>query len=70
MPVELIDVSDVDPVDRVIEYQSPSADVSVLMKDGYGTQNFRVYYLKQLREDWEWVDNSEKGKPFVLLKRR
>lgn len=57
-------------VDTVVEYQSTAADYSAILKDEYRTQKYRVYYLKNLREEWEWVDNSDDGVSFVLLKRR
>lgn len=70
MVEQLPDASSVDGVDEVIDYQSNDADKSVLMKGEYGVQQFRVHYLNYLRDSWEWVDDSKKGKPFVLLKRR
>lgn len=57
-------------VDRVVEYQTPEADFSVITSDWGSVKNIRVFYLKNLREDWEWVDSSSKGVGFVMLKRR
>lgn len=57
-------------VDRVVEYQTNEADYSVILEDGYKCQNFRVFYLKNLRSDWEWVDNNDTGVSNIMLKRR
>jgi hypothetical protein len=66
----LSDVTELDCVDEIIDYQSNAADKSVLLKDNYRTQRFRPYYLRNLRFEWEWVDDSDTGKAFVLLKAR
>jgi len=61
---------EMDSVDEIIDYQTAEADKSVLLNYSSDIHRYRTYYLKNLRMDWEWVDSSKKGKPFVLLKRR
>lgn len=70
LPGGIQPIDNKDGVDKVIEYQSPYADLSVLLSEEGRTQEIRVYYLKHLRDDWEWVDASDEGVGFVLLKRR
>lgn len=67
---QLTNVTNVDCVDRVVEYQTNEADYSVILKDVYRTQRFRHYYLKNLRFDWEWVDDNDTGVSNIMLKRR
>jgi hypothetical protein len=70
LPGELQPVDALDRVDKIIEYQSPYADYSILLTE-YGTkQRIRVYWLKHLRDEWEWVDGTDDGVGFVLLKER
>lgn len=59
-----------DCVDRIVDYQTPEADKSILLSHETDIQTYRVYYLKHLRDEWEWVDDSKQGTPFVMLKRR
>lgn len=70
LPDELNPLASMNGVSDIIEYQSPDADVSVLLADGATSQQVRVFYLKNLREDWEWVSHTDDGIGFVLLKRR
>jgi len=70
MPDELHELMTHDTVDRVIEYQSPYADYSVILSDVGRVQQIRAFYLKEMRHDWEWVDDTDDGVGFVLLKRR
>lgn len=65
-----MDLSDVFGVDRVVDYQRPEADKSVVFKHGQVAPEFRTYYLQHLRDEWEWVRQSEKGNGYVLLARR
>jgi len=57
-------------VERVVEYQSNYADKSVILDGEYAIKPLRVEYLKNYRFEWEWVESSTNGKPYVLLKRR
>ena len=57
-------------VDEIVEYQGNYGDFSLLLDHKNTIGEVRVHYLKNLREDWEWVESSSAGKPFVILKRR
>jgi hypothetical protein len=57
-------------IDGIVEYKTERADWSVLFDAEYQVQDYRHYYLKNLRWDWEYVESSLAGKPFILLKRR
>jgi len=57
-------------IERVVEYETNYADKSVILTDDYVLQSFRYEYLQNLRDEWEWVESSTEGTPFVLLKRR
>ena len=70
LPDKLQGVEAMESVDKIIEYQSPYADFSVLLSESGTTQPVRVFYLEHLRNNWEWVDDSSGGCGFVLLKRR
>jgi hypothetical protein len=66
----MIEELDAPFVDRVERYQTTEADYSVILRDGHRTQKYRVYYLKNLRDKWEWVDDSDSSVSFVMLKCR
>jgi hypothetical protein len=59
-----------DYVKRTHDYQTPEADISVELARKNGVSKFRVYYLKNLRDEFEWVDSWKTGAPCVLLKAR
>jgi len=63
-------VEDLPGIERIVDYQTPEADKSVILTEEYVMQSFRYEYLQNLRDEWEWVDSSKEGKPFVLLKAR
>jgi hypothetical protein len=57
-------------VDEIKEYQTNRADWSILFDAKWQVQDYRYYYLKNLRWDWEYVESCLTGKPFILLKGR
>lgn len=60
-------------VERVVEYQTPEADISaVLTPAATSTQEVRVHYLRELRDEWHWVDDftSEQAGAVLLRRRR
>lgn len=63
-------LEDLPGIERIVDYQTPEADKSVILTEEYVMQSFRYEYLQNLRDEWEWVDSSKEGKPFVLLKAR
>lgn len=70
LPGDLQRVNRMDVVDAILEYQNHYADYSVILSEEGRKQNIRVHYLKHLRDDWKWVDGTDDGVGFVLLKRR
>lgn len=71
-------MSDLDPlldkdgVDEIVDYQTPFATKSIILNRKMA-QAIRVFYLQNLREDWEWVDgywNELYETGHVLLKRK
>lgn len=70
LPDDLQFLTKLEAVKKVVKYQTQGADYSILLADTSRVQNVRVPYLEQLREDWEWVDATNKGVGTVLLKRR
>jgi hypothetical protein len=63
-------INDLPGIERIEDYQSDYADKSIILTEDYVMQSFRYEYLQNLRNEWEWVESSNEGKPFVLLKRR
>lgn len=57
-------------VKAILEYQSPGIDYSVILKEGRRVTEMRVYWLRDLRDEWQWVDDSDGDESFVLLKQR
>lgn len=57
-------------VDRIVEYQQDEADRSVILKDGYGIGPMRIHYLENMRDAWIWVGSSSKGRPYALLRKK
>lgn len=65
-------LDDLDTVDRVVPYQSNAADFSaILTGEATSTREVRVFYLKNMRDEWEWAfDNVNELAGFVAFKRR
>ena len=60
-------------VDTTHTYQTPAADFSIMLGHKTDVSRFRVFYLKNLRFKYEWVDSFEgdqQNTSHVLLKRR
>lgn len=65
-------LADLDAVERVVQYQGAFGDWSAILNGGR-KQAVRVHYLKNLREEWKWVDDNQsedEGVGYVILKRR
>ena len=65
-------LNDLQTVDRVVPYQTNAADFSaILTDDAVSTQEIRVFYLKHMRDEYEWAfDNVNELAGFVAFKRR
>lgn len=70
IPKALKPLNEQEAVEKVVQYQGTYADYSILLERDNAVQEVRVFYLKDLRETWEWVESNKNGKPFVLLKKR
>jgi len=57
-------------VKAILEYQSPGIDYSVILRKGRRIIEVRVYWLRHLRDEWEWVDYNDAEESYVLLKQR
>jgi hypothetical protein len=68
-PSDLDDLERFDEVDDVLAYQGQYADKSIVLAEHF-IQTLRANYLRELRDDFEWVESNTTGQPFVLLKRR
>lgn len=65
-------VEDLDSVKSVEEYQGSYADFSAILNRP-NTQQVRVHWLKNLREEWEWMGSHTDEKHdngHVQFKRR
>ena len=65
-------LDELNTVDRVVEYQTHAADYSAILDgDASSTQEVRVFYLKHMRDEWEWAfDDVNELAGFVAFKRR
>ena len=59
-------------VDRVVPYQTNGADFSAILTDEVtSTQEVRTFYLKEMRDDYEWAfDHVIDLAGYVAFKRR
>ena len=59
-------------VDRVVPYQTNDADFSAILTDeATSTQEVRTFYLKEMRDDYEWAfDHVNDLAGYVAFKRR
>ena len=65
-------VEELRSVRDVVEYHGNHADCSALLNEA-NTQEVRVYFLQNLRDNWQWVDDhtSERHENgFVQFKRK
>jgi len=72
LPENFGTIAESDGVSEITPYKGSYADFSIIMRRPMKTE-IRVYYLRNLREDWEWVEDrydEEHGNGFILLKRR
>jgi transposase len=68
IPESFRELNNADEVDQIVEYQSGYADYSIILSE-IGTKQFvRVFWLRYLRDEWEWVQGTDDGVGFVLLK--
>lgn len=53
MTNELHNLTELRTVDEVVEYQGGYADYTAILNEA-NKQEVRVYFLKHLRDEWEW----------------
>jgi len=70
LPEALQELDDERFVKAILDYQSGGVDYSVLLREEFRVQQMRVFWLRELRDEWRWVDDSSGEESFVLLKHR
>jgi len=58
-------------VKEELDYEGARADKTYVLEHSYDVQRFRVYWLKNKRDEWEWVEaNSDEPNPYVIIKNK